>query len=388
MRKFLLPALCIIIIAASVVSMAAGGSASDPLVTLSYLDQIYMKRMDEYLAEKSEEMKAESLQKYQDSLDEAVADALASSKVEQEIVSSILAAIDLEKDAPASYQYTNAVKGDIITGSPGAGFILVSGAGEIYGGGSSAVLNVTVGEMRYPGAAIRDGIYYMVTASDGSGLKITSNEATLILIDGAHIKGTYTPPVVTGGDKYTEYADILKGLGLFMGTNNGYELNRVPTRQEALIMLIRLLGEEEEALKHSPETVFSDVTGWEDGRRYISYGYDMRYTSGVSATKFDQYGIASEYVYITFVLRALGYSDAKGDFVWNTTSADLAVELGLLTKAQLNDIKERGFLRDHVALISYNALSVKIKGTNVTLGRMLVNMGVITRAQLNAALTK
>lgn len=58
----------------------------------------------------------------------------------------------------------------------------------------------------------------------------------------------YTP-------KYTVYADGLYELGLFRGTGTDkdgkpvYELGRTPTRAEALTLLIRLLGEEEEALE-------------------------------------------------------------------------------------------------------------------------------------------
>jgi len=45
---------------------------------------------------------------------------------------------------------------------------------------------------------------------------------------------------------YTKEADLLNSLGLFNGTQNGYELNRVPTRVEAAAMLVRLLGAEDE----------------------------------------------------------------------------------------------------------------------------------------------
>ena len=43
-------------------------------------------------------------------------------------------------------------------------------------------------------------------------------------------------------------ADVLNTLGLFKGTENGYELDKPLTRMEALIMLIRLSGNELDAL--------------------------------------------------------------------------------------------------------------------------------------------
>ncbi len=45
---------------------------------------------------------------------------------------------------------------------------------------------------------------------------------------------------------YEDYAECLSDLG-FCRTGNGFELDRAPTRIEGLIMLIRLLGAEEEA---------------------------------------------------------------------------------------------------------------------------------------------
>ena len=43
---------------------------------------------------------------------------------------------------------------------------------------------------------------------------------------------------------YTNCADSLHEMGLFQGTQNGYDLDRTPTRAEAAVMLVRLLGKE------------------------------------------------------------------------------------------------------------------------------------------------
>lgn len=84
---------------------------------------------------------------------------------------------------------------------------------------------------------------------------------------------------------YTDYADSLAPLGIFLGTGAGYELDRAPTRVEGLIMLIRLLGVEEEALSMSDyETPFQDVPKWANG--YVAYAYQNNLTNGISETKF------------------------------------------------------------------------------------------------------
>ena len=182
--------------------------------------------------------------------------------------------------------------------------------------------------------------------------------------------------------KYTAQADVLKELGLFLGSGTGYDLEREPTRQEALIMLIRMLGEEKAAASYGGSSPFQDLTGWEGGKNYIGYGAAKGYTSGTTATTFSQYETAGLNTYLTFLLRALGYSDAKGDFVWNRTSQTLAVEIGLMTQEQLDDARDSGFYRDHVVIVSYNALNTKLKDGSMTLGQKLVQAGVITQDQL------
>ena len=82
------------------------------------------------------------------------------------------------------------------------------------------------------------------------------------------------------GASYEMYADKLSTIGVFKGTENGYELERQPTRLEGLIMLIRLLGKEAEALKMSQEpSAFTDVPDW--GMGYVNYAYKNNLTKGL-----------------------------------------------------------------------------------------------------------
>ena len=46
---------------------------------------------------------------------------------------------------------------------------------------------------------------------------------------------------------YQSKAQTLYNLGLFLGTDNGFELERVGTRAEAAAMMGRMLGKEETA---------------------------------------------------------------------------------------------------------------------------------------------
>jgi hypothetical protein len=129
--------------------------------------------------------------------------------------------------------------------------------------------------------------------------------------------------------RLTETAEKLKALGLFLGSDLGFELERRPTRIEEVIMLIRLLGKEREAANGSWTHPFTDVPDWADP--YVGYAYEKRLTSGISADRFGVDG-ATVQQFETFVLRAMGYSDANGaDFTWDhpeTLARNLGIVLG------------------------------------------------------------
>ena len=79
-------------------------------------------------------------------------------------------------------------------------------------------------------------------------------------------------------------AVALKQLGLFMGVSDtDFDLERAPTRIEALVMLIRVLGEEEAALNGSWEHPFTDVPVWDGDKanKYVGYAYENGLTNGM-----------------------------------------------------------------------------------------------------------
>ena len=54
-------------------------------------------------------------------------------------------------------------------------------------------------------------------------------------------------------------AHRLNALGLFLGTGSGYDLGGTATRLHGIIMLTRMLGEEDAALSFDGPCPFSDV---------------------------------------------------------------------------------------------------------------------------------
>lgn len=177
-------------------------------------------------------------------------------------------------------------------------------------------------------------------------------------------------------------AEALKSLGLFQGVSSkDFALNRAPTRVEALVMFVRMIGEESTALSAGWSHSFTDVPSWAD--QYVGYAYVLGYTKGVSKTKFGSNDTASSAMFLTFVLRALAYSDGtNGDFTYNNPYT-LARRIGLLT----TDVDATSFLRADVALVSWNALALPMNGGNKALADLLVMGGTFTQTQLNAAYT-
>jgi len=173
----------------------------------------------------------------------------------------------------------------------------------------------------------------------------------------------------------TELAEDLKELGLFKGVSDtDFALNRAPTRTEALVMLIRVLGKESDALSKGGKHPFLDVPAWAD--KYVGYAYENKLTNGISATKFGGSSVASSSMYLTFVLRALGYSDVNGaDFTWDNPFT-LARQTGVL----LGNPDTINFRRADVVLVSYAALEAEVKGSGQTLAQKLITAGAISAA--------
>lgn len=162
--------------------------------------------------------------------------------------------------------------------------------------------------------------------------------------------------MTAGAASYDNCADRLSDLGLFQGTGNGYQLDRAPTRAEAATMLVRLLGAEAEAEELAYSAPFTDLDDWQ--KPYVQYLYDNGLTTGATATTFEPEDTCSAQMYTTFLLRALGYSDAAGGDFTYTGAVDFGKSIGLVDYANCN---ETNFLRDHVAAMSLTALNTAVK---------------------------
>ena len=172
---------------------------------------------------------------------------------------------------------------------------------------------------------------------------------------------------------YTNCADSLHEMGLFQGTQNGYDLDRTPTRAEAAVMLVRLLGKEAEAMALTYTAPFTDLKGWE--KPYVQYLYSNGLANGTNRTTFHPTGKCTAQMYAVFLLRALGYSDTA-DFSY-ANAIETAREQGIYDTGIIN---VQNFRRDDAAAASYTVLSVSPKNSEGTLLDQLVSENAITEA--------
>jgi len=198
-----------------------------------------------------------------------------------------------------------------------------------------------------------------------------------ILLAAALCLGLLCPAMAASRDTSLAYnlAVELRGLGLFQGGSDGdFALNRAPTKTEAVVMLVRLLGKQDEAASANYACPFTDVAAW--AKPYVAYANRAGLVNGVSATQLGT-GNASASTYFTFVLRALGYSDGEGaDFTWDDPFS-LAQNAGILPEA----VHLASFQRADVVFVSYAALGASLKGMAGTLGQKLLSEGAFTQEQ-------
>ena len=170
-------------------------------------------------------------------------------------------------------------------------------------------------------------------------------------------------------------------LGLAQGydtTGTNFGLEDKMTRIQTVVQVIRFLGKEAEVKAGTFTHPFTDVPAW--ANNYVGYAYANNITSGRSATKFDPDGVVEEMQFLTFMLRAIGYKDAEGDFVWNNPFA-LAKKIGMND----SDSAAVTFVRGDAFRISWNALYATAKN-NSPVYENLISAGVFAKAALaNAA---
>jgi len=179
-------------------------------------------------------------------------------------------------------------------------------------------------------------------------------------------------------DEAVNAADTLNALGLFGGTGtdeNGnpiYALDKESTRQEAVTMLVQVLGKGEEAKNGTWDMPFTDVAEW--AKPYVGYAYANGIASGISDTAFGGSDKITATQYITYMLRAIGY-EVGVDFQWDK-AWELSDKIGM-TDGRYNE-NTAAFLRSDMVIVSAATLNTELKDSDDTLFKNMKKNGSIS----------
>ena len=181
-------------------------------------------------------------------------------------------------------------------------------------------------------------------------------------------------------------AGALSAINIFRGDGTSFNLDGIPDRVQAAIMVVRMRGEEQMALdayqRGEITNPFTDVTeDW--AAPYVAWLYDRGITLGIGGGQFGR-GTCSPAEYATFMLRALGYADTGEvtDFSWEN-AVSFAKEKGIYLDAFDRDTFDRGTM----ANITYLTLAADVKETDKSLLLTLTESGAVDQLAAKELLT-
>ena len=354
MKKFAL-ALSLLFVLLAGWSLAAGGGASDPLISLSYLEGEFTDKVSarvDKLLDQSDEDLLNTAENLLDEWDEEKDAAAVSSRVAD------------------TWTEQRLKEEDVLSGSTGLNVLVLAGSVEVYCP-SGAVVDVSAGATVPSGSVLVPNHRYLVAEDTAADFTVTSQTAVV------SYQGPYALHLSDTVD-YNAMAAALKAMNLFKGSftayGQGFDLEKAPTRLQALIMFIHVLGEEEAALAYTGATPFRDIAAGTDAARYVGYAYSRGYTNGYTATEWRPAQGVNVHQYTEFMLRALGYSSVS-----NTNLADTmerAAASGVLTEGEAAELKLTPFLRAQLVYISYRALDAESAEFGMPLADVLMEKGV------------
>lgn len=367
MKKIIALALLGAVLTGGAAVYAAGGTAADPLVSLSYLNDTYIPGA---LQQAASRVDTKTQAVYQSVLADLNAHH-----------SACLARAGGESAGAALPGDRRLKRGDVVTLPSGSTFTLLAGSASGACAAGGAAVDVTAGTVLASGEALPR--YHRLLAGEHTNAAVTITSDTAVAV----LEGEYTLSL-SGSIDYNALAAALAELGLFRGTGSaygsGYDLEEAPTRIVGLVMFLRLIGEESAALAYTGEHPFTDTPAWCD--RYVAYAYAMGYAKGVGGTRFAPDTVLSAGEYATFLLRALGYSDsgAQAEFSW-PDALSFAQERGVINALEYQVLSGGAFLRAQVAYLSLYGLSAPTKDGG-TLADRLVRQGGVDEGTLYSVL--
>lgn len=173
-------------------------------------------------------------------------------------------------------------------------------------------------------------------------------------------------------------AQALNKLGMLAGDGKGnYSLDSNLKRSEAATFIVKLMGKTKDVADKNSQyinTGFDDVKTTDWFAAYVGFCRENDVISGIGNNKFGPNANVTEKAFLTMTMKALGYT--SDDFNWNSVYQK-AYEIGLVTGDDYSGKTEDNvnYTRAEVVNIMYTALTLKVKDTENTLLKKLVNEG-------------
>lgn len=165
----------------------------------------------------------------------------------------------------------------------------------------------------------------------------------------------------------------LAKLGVFFEEFADEDYFKTPTREQTVYLTVKLLGVKEEVLAESADCPFTDVS--DAYKSYVSYANEQ----GLILNKESDTLLGADtpvysHEFLSYVLAALGYFEANGDFAAGESYL-LASELDLCTKIKYKDPTKTDFTMTDVLSILYNSMTVRVKDTKTKIVSRLIQNG-------------
>ncbi|MCL1808120.1 MAG: S-layer homology domain-containing protein [Oscillospiraceae bacterium] len=338
-----------LLFSASAPVTAAPGTNDDPVVTRSYIEEIYlpslMLKADAAINKQLNSLFAEIL---------ALLNGTALSVNEAALMRKIISRIEWKASSP---QMVELKAGSRLTLKQGASVHLVSGSASHESG---TLVDVTTGK----DVASKAGLtvnHKVIGISGEADVKITTNAAVLVA---GSVR--FTPPYAA---MYKDLCDALMTMRII----NTYELERNTTRMEMFIIFVTVLGVKEAAYSHHTNHPFSDVA-W--GHEYVAYLYENGHTAGTGGGRFSPNDPGSVQQLCFIMLKALGYQD-RVDIAYETAEAD-AVRLGLFSQREIDILTAEEFTRDAMMYMTYYSLFAHYKNSSERVIDRLIASGLVS----------
>ena len=364
MKKFwiMLLVLCLLVSLGGSVS-SAPGDESDPVVSLSYLESVLQPQLETEFSDLTNKALNNT---YRESF--------------QTLCQTIGSYNQTNQIGNSSNQSGNGIlllkQDDMLTPLAGTKIMVQSGTILVN---TDCLIDVTNGQPVRQGDTLKKGILYMSGDLTSGGLNVTSTTAEV------YVSGVYQLMASSQID-YGSLATALDTMGLFQGTGTSYDLESSATRVQGLVMFLRILGEEEQALAYTGSHPFTDIPKSHWAYSYVAYAYHKGYTTGTSASQFTPNASITVQQYLTFLLRALGYQEGA-QFTYASVLQDCAT-LGVFSASEVNRMNGGSFLRAKMVYLSYYGLFGVDQASQKLLMQKLVDSGAVSQSNLYTGICK